>query len=143
MASAVGAPEAVALASAVMDVLHAPATGGMERVEACRSGAMTFGDLEDEHSKVRELLAEIGVVLLLFGIGLELSLDRIRRLWRAIVFGGAVQVSLTGLAAGLLARAAEQYVVLLYNRADDLGDTVNHAAMEVRNAEHEGHENDH
>ncbi|MFZ5980115.1 MAG: cation:proton antiporter, partial [Candidatus Zixiibacteriota bacterium] len=46
-----------------------------------------------------ELLAEIGVALLLFGIGLELSLDRLRRLWWAIVIGGLVQVSLSILVA--------------------------------------------
>ena len=42
-----------------------------------------------------EVLAEIGVVLLLFGIGLELSLDRIRRLWKAVLLGGGIQVALT------------------------------------------------
>ncbi len=42
-----------------------------------------------------EILAELGVVLLLFGIGLELSLSRVRRLWRPIVEGGAIQVGAT------------------------------------------------
>ena len=42
-----------------------------------------------------EMLAEVGVVLLLFGIGLELSLSRVRRLWRPIAIGGAVQVGTT------------------------------------------------
>jgi len=42
-----------------------------------------------------EVLAEVGVVLLLFGIGLELSLERVRRLWRAVVIGGAIQVGTT------------------------------------------------
>ena len=42
-----------------------------------------------------EVLAEVGVVLLLFGIGLELSLDRLRRLWKAILLGGGLQVALT------------------------------------------------
>lgn len=45
-----------------------------------------------------ELLAEVGVVLLLFTIGLELSLDRLRRIWRLVAFGGGVQVVLTVLA---------------------------------------------
>ncbi len=49
-----------------------------------------------------ELLAEVGVVLLLFGIGLEISLDRIKRLWRAIVLGGSIQVGATlAVAAGI------------------------------------------
>ena len=47
-------------------------------------------------------VAEIGVVLLLFGLGLELSLDRVKKLWRPVVFGGTLQVGLTILlAAGL------------------------------------------
>jgi CPA2 family monovalent cation:H+ antiporter-2 len=43
-----------------------------------------------------EVLAEVGVALLLFGIGLELSLDRVRRLWKLVVTGGALQVVVTG-----------------------------------------------
>lgn len=39
-----------------------------------------------------EALAETGVVLLLFGIGLELSLDRLKRVWRAALIGGSLQV---------------------------------------------------
>jgi len=42
-----------------------------------------------------ELLAELGVVLLLFGIGLELSLERIRAVWRLVAIGGAVQVGIS------------------------------------------------
>ncbi|MDP8206330.1 MAG: cation:proton antiporter [Candidatus Electryonea clarkiae] len=42
-----------------------------------------------------EVLAEVGVVLLLFGIGLELSLSKLRRLWKAIIIGGSIQVILT------------------------------------------------
>ncbi len=42
-----------------------------------------------------EVLAEIGVAMLLFGIGMELSLDRMRRLWRPIVLGGGLQVGIT------------------------------------------------
>jgi len=49
--------------------------------------------VEDSHEV--HLLAEVGVVLLLFGIGLELSLERIRSLWRLVVLGGALQVGLT------------------------------------------------
>jgi len=45
------------------------------------------------------LLAEIGVALLLFGIGLELSLERLKRLWWAIVIGGVLQVGLSILIA--------------------------------------------
>ena len=51
-----------------------------------------------------EVLAEIGVALLLFGIGLELSLDRMRRLWRLVIFGGAIQVGVTILAVVVIGR---------------------------------------
>jgi CPA2 family monovalent cation:H+ antiporter-2 len=40
-------------------------------------------------------LAEAGVVLLLFTIGLELSPSRLRRLWRVLAIGGGLQVGLT------------------------------------------------
>jgi CPA2 family monovalent cation:H+ antiporter-2 len=52
-----------------------------------------------------EHLAEVGVVLLLFGIGLELSLDRLRRLWRAVLLGGGVQVTLTVLVTAGIAHS--------------------------------------
>ncbi len=42
-----------------------------------------------------DLLAEVGVALLLFGIGLEMQLGRLRRLWRPVLIGGALQVGLT------------------------------------------------
>ena len=49
--------------------------------------------VDDTHQV--EVLAEIGVVLLLFGIGLELSLGHLRRLWKAILLGGSIQVAAT------------------------------------------------
>lgn len=68
------------------------------------AGPGVLGLVRDVHEV--EVLAEVGVVLLLFGIGMELSLDRIRRLWRAIVFGGAIQVTATVAAAAGLAMLA-------------------------------------
>ncbi len=65
-------------------------------------GPHGFALIEDVHQV--EVLAEVGVVLLLFGIGLELSLERLRRLWRPIVIGGGVQVGLTILATFAVAR---------------------------------------
>lgn len=50
-------------------------------------------------------LAEIGVVLLLFAIGLELSLARIIRMGREVIQGGALQVVGTMLAVAGLAAA--------------------------------------
>jgi CPA2 family monovalent cation:H+ antiporter-2 len=46
-----------------------------------------------------EILAEIGVVLLLFTIGLEFSLRRLREMQRLVFVGGGLQVLLTILAA--------------------------------------------
>jgi CPA2 family monovalent cation:H+ antiporter-2 len=57
--------------------------------------------VEDSHQV--EVLAEIGVVLLLFGIGLELSLDIMRRLWRPILIGGTLQVGFSILGVVALA----------------------------------------
>lgn len=53
-----------------------------------------------------EIFAEIGVVFLLFGIGLEFSLERIREIRRAFLFGGAIQSVLTVALVAALARAA-------------------------------------
>jgi CPA2 family monovalent cation:H+ antiporter-2 len=52
-----------------------------------------FALIADVHEV--QTLAEVGVVLLLFGIGLELSLERLRRYLKAILIGGGVQVGAT------------------------------------------------
>src|SRR5690349_4526095 len=44
-------------------------------------------------------IAEIGIVLLLFTLGIEFSLDRVWRIKRAIFIGGGLQLGLTILAA--------------------------------------------
>jgi CPA2 family monovalent cation:H+ antiporter-2 len=63
-----------------------------------------------------EVLAEIGVVLLLFSIGLEFSLSRLRRILRLLLIGGAIQVVATLLAvlgvAVALGRDLAEAVVL-------------------------------
>lgn len=43
-----------------------------------------------------DVLAEVGVVLLLFSIGLEFSLTRLRSIFRQVALGGVLQVGLTG-----------------------------------------------
>ncbi|MDP2158272.1 MAG: cation:proton antiporter [Nitrospirota bacterium] len=54
--------------------------------------------LNDTHSV--EIMAEIGVVLLLFTIGIEFSLSRLMRMKKAVIAGGGSQVFLTiGLSA--------------------------------------------
>jgi K+:H+ antiporter len=46
------------------------------------------------------LLADLGIVLLLFTVGLEFSLNEIQRIWKAVVFGGTLQIA--GTAAVLM-----------------------------------------
>jgi K+:H+ antiporter len=51
-----------------------------------------------------DIMAEIGVALLLFTAGLEFSLEDLRRMWRRIVPSGLAQVALTALVtAGVIA----------------------------------------
>jgi monovalent cation:H+ antiporter-2, CPA2 family len=50
-----------------------------------------------------EILAEIGVMLLLFTIGLEFSLHRLREMKRLVLIGGGLQVALTIVAVSLVA----------------------------------------
>lgn len=50
-----------------------------------------------------DILAEIGVILLLFTIGIEFSLEKLNRIKKAILIGGGLQVVLTtGLVTGIL-----------------------------------------
>ncbi len=60
------------------------------------AGPTGFGLVQAVHQV--EILAEIGVVLLLFTIGLELSLGELVRLKKPVFLGGALQVGLTILA---------------------------------------------
>jgi len=48
-----------------------------------------------QNGEAIQLLAEFGVVMLLFAIGLEFSLERLRYIWRPVAIGGTVQVALT------------------------------------------------
>lgn len=57
-----------------------------------------------------EVLAEVGVVLLLFSIGLEFSLARLRDIFRQVAVGGVLQVGLTTAAAAAIAVALGQPV---------------------------------
>ena len=56
-------------------------------------GPYALGLVRSVHSI--EVLSEIGVVLLLFTIGLEFSLSRLRHIFRSVAMGGALQVGLT------------------------------------------------
>lgn len=64
-------------------------------------GPHALGLVED--AELIDQVAEIGIVLLLFTIGLEFSLDRLMRIKRAIFIGGGLQLALTiGAVMGLL-----------------------------------------
>lgn len=54
-------------------------------------GSGALGLVRDEQQAIRHL-AEIGAFLLLFSIGLELTLEELRRLGRAFLIGGSIQV---------------------------------------------------
>ena len=67
------------------------------------SGPHGFGLIRNVHEV--ESLAEVGVVLLLFTVGLEYSLERLARLRRFLVLGGGLQVGVTLGATALVLRA--------------------------------------
>jgi len=55
------------------------------------------------HSESIDALAEIGVALLLFGVGIEFSLEKLRRMVGFLLVGGAAQVIVSGvLTTGLM-----------------------------------------
>jgi len=65
-------------------------------------GPQGLGLIDDLHQV--EVLAETGVALLLFGIGLQISLQRLRRLWWPVLVGGTLQVGLTAAATFAVSR---------------------------------------
>ena len=58
------------------------------------------------HQELVEHLAEVGVVVLLFTVGMELAVGNISRMRRAIVVGGGIQVGLTIAVGAVVAVAA-------------------------------------
>lgn len=54
------------------------------------------------------VLADLGIVLLLFTVGLEFSLNEIQRIWKAVVFGGTLQIAGTAALLMLLMFIAAQ-----------------------------------
>jgi K+:H+ antiporter len=87
-----------ALGVAVFERLRLPAIAGF-LVMGALVGPGGFSIVSDPE-RVRGL-AEFGVVFLLFEIGLELPLERLRRLWRKALVAGGLQmlVTVTGVAA--------------------------------------------
>jgi len=63
-------------------------------------GPTGIGVLYDQ--QLVSMLAELGVVLLLFTIGLEFSFDELRKLKKIVLVGGVVQMLVTGLAISFL-----------------------------------------
>ena len=53
-----------------------------------------------------DVLAEIGIALLLFTVGLDFPLGKLRQIWRAVVWGGTLQMAGTAVIAGAMAWAA-------------------------------------
>jgi monovalent cation:H+ antiporter-2, CPA2 family len=76
--------------------LRIPSIAGL-LVAGAVLGPFGLGAVEDV--QVIESLAEVGVVLLLFTIGLELSLSRLRHIFRTVAVGAFLQVGLTAAAA--------------------------------------------
>jgi CPA2 family monovalent cation:H+ antiporter-2 len=65
-------------------------------------GPEGLGLIDNAHQV--EVLAEIGVALLLFGIGVELDLKKLQRLWKLAVVGGFLQVGISTAAAFAIGR---------------------------------------
>ncbi len=69
-------------------------------------GPHTAGGPTIAHIDDIELLAEIGVALLLFALGLEISFRDLRAVRRIALIGGPIQIAVTALFGFLVARAA-------------------------------------
>jgi CPA2 family monovalent cation:H+ antiporter-2 len=98
----------IAAASVVVTVLlgraRLPTVTGL-----LASGALVgpngFGFVDDPRRI--EVIAEVGVVLLLFSIGLEFSIERLRWILRRVALGGALQVGATFIVAAAIARSLD------------------------------------
>jgi CPA2 family monovalent cation:H+ antiporter-2 len=105
----------VLLASAVVVLLIAARLRIPPVVALLLTGLMIgpsgFGWISDAEEV--EVFAEIGVVLLLFVIGLEVSLERLRELRRPFLVGGSVQAAVTA----ALAFAASRALGFAFNQA--------------------------
>jgi monovalent cation:H+ antiporter-2, CPA2 family len=80
------------LVTVILSRLKLPTVAGLLAAGALL-GPFGLGLVRSVHAI--EVLAEIGVVLLLFSIGLEFSLSRIRDIFSQVALGGLLQVGLT------------------------------------------------
>lgn len=78
--------------TALLSRLHLPTVAGLLMAGALM-GPYGWGVVSN--LRAIEALAEVGVVLLLFTIGLEFSLDRMRYIFRRAALGGFLQVAMT------------------------------------------------
>lgn len=80
-------------------------------------GLAIVGEVEGTHR-----LAELGIVFMLFAIGLELSLERLRTMARYVFGLGAAQVGVTGavIAGGALALSSTAFVLQLLTERNEL-----------------------
>ncbi len=83
------------LAALAVSALRLPAVTGF-MVAGTLVGPAGLGLVQDTPGIIA--IAEIGVVLLLFSVGLEFSLSRLKRIGRLVAIGGSLQVGLTVLA---------------------------------------------
>lgn len=91
--------------SVILSRLKLPAVAGLLASGAI-AGPHGLGLVHSVHTI--EVLAEVGVVLLLFSIGLEFSLARLRFIFRRVALGGLLQVGLTATVTALIALALGQ-----------------------------------
>lgn len=78
--------------TALLSKLRLPTVAGL-LAAGVLLGPFVFGLVKNLHAI--EVLAEVGVVLLLFTIGLEFSVERLRHIFRSVALGGLVQVVAT------------------------------------------------
>lgn len=88
------------LVTGVLSRLRLPTVAGLLLAGAL-VGPFGLAWVRSQHAI--ETLAELGVVMLLFTIGLEFSLTRLKNIFKQIVVGGALQVVSTIVAATLVA----------------------------------------
>ena len=85
--------------------LHIPAVVGY-LLTGILVGPYGFGLIKVIHGV--EILAEIGIVLLLFTIGIEFSFERLLQIRKSVLMGGSIQVLLTFLSTLFIARKLGQ-----------------------------------
>src|SRR5512139_3851506 len=83
---------AAVLVALVVGRLRLPAVAGL-LLSGALVGPHGLGLVTDTHAI--EVIAEVGVVLLLFTIGLEFSLERLQHIFRRVALGGLLQVGAT------------------------------------------------